>query len=102
MTAVVDAVLVVDDDPGMRDTLVEILALHGLSGVGVGPGAEALATQATLMPAVAVLDQGLPDMTGLELCSLLKGKDADLQVVLLTGRATLEDAIAAVGQADEF
>jgi signal transduction histidine kinase len=97
-----DAILVVDDDAGMRETIVEILEMHGFSGVGVGTGAEAVAAQVSIKPAVAVVDHGLPDMTGLELCGMLKAEDADLQVVVLTGRATLEDAIAAVGQADEF
>jgi len=101
MTAA-EIILVVDDDAGMRETLVEILALHELTAVGAGSGAEALSAQAAVKPAVAVVDHGLPDMTGLELCGLLKGEDPDLQVVVLTGRATLEAAIAAVGQADEF
>jgi signal transduction histidine kinase len=97
-----DVILIVDDEHGMRETLTDILDVHGLVGRGAPSGADALATQANLTPAVALVDHGLPDMTGLELCAALKSADADIQVVVLTGRATLENAIAAVGQADEF
>jgi signal transduction histidine kinase len=97
-----DLVLVVDDDAGTRDTLSDILDLHGITAVTAASGSEALTRLDGLTPAVAIVDHGLPDMTGLELCAALKSSDDDLGVVVLTGRATLESAIAAVGQADEF
>jgi signal transduction histidine kinase/FixJ family two-component response regulator len=97
-----ELILVVDDEPGMRETVVDILDAHGLKAIGVGSARDAIARRASHSPSVAIVDHGLPDMTGLELCTELKAADEDLQVILLTGRATLEAAIAAVGQADEF
>ncbi|MBV8957390.1 MAG: response regulator [Actinobacteria bacterium] len=97
-----DRVLIVDDDAGMRETLVDILGLHGIQATAVGSAAAATASNAASAAAVAVVDQRLPDTTGVELSAALKARDPDLQVVMLTGYPTVESAIAAVGQADEF
>jgi len=97
-----EAVLVVDDDPGMRDTLVSILMENGILAEAAGSGAAALARAPSLNAAVALVDQRLPDILGIDLCGRLKAADKDLQAVLLTGYATLETAIAAVGHVDEF
>ena len=96
------SVLVVDDDRAMRETVVEILAATGIEAEGVGSAAEARARQAQLAPAVALVDQRLPDATGIEVGSGLKERDADLTVLLVTGYANLENAIAAVWQFDGF
>jgi signal transduction histidine kinase len=96
------SVLVVDDDRAMRETVVEILAATGIEAEGVGSGAEAQARQPQLAPGVALVDQRLPDATGIEVGSGLKARDADLTVLLVTGYASLENAIAAVWQFDGF
>jgi signal transduction histidine kinase len=96
------SVLVVDDDRAMRETVVEILAATGIEAEGVGSGAEAQALQPQLAPGVALVDQRLPDATGIEVGSGLKEHDADLTVLLVTGYASLENAIAAVWQFDGF
>jgi len=49
-----------------------------------------------------LVDQQLPDSTGIELGAALKAADEDLQLIVLTGYATLEGATAAVGHAHEF
>ncbi|HVW35324.1 MAG TPA: EAL domain-containing protein, partial [Acidimicrobiia bacterium] len=97
-------VLLVDDDPGTRDTLVDILTLAGLPARAVATASEAFAAQtaAPAAVAVAVVDYRLPDGTGLEVAARLKTADADLPVIVLTGNATLETAVAAVGQVDEY
>jgi FixJ family two-component response regulator len=91
------AVHVVDDDPGMRQTVVEILALAGIAAEGFASGASALASQGTERPDLAVVDQRLPDTTGIALSTRLKAEDPDLAVILLTGYASADNAIAAVG-----
>lgn len=62
-------VFVVEDDPLLREHLVEVLSgAEGLKVIGhAGSGAEALAQLATLEPNVVLMDLGLPDMTGQEL-----------------------------------
>jgi diguanylate cyclase (GGDEF)-like protein/PAS domain S-box-containing protein len=95
-------VLVVDDDEGARTTLVDILVLAGLSARAVGTAGEALAGRDGAIPQLAIVDYGLPDTTGLELAARLKDADPDLPVIVLTGNASLETAVAAVGQVDEY
>ena len=95
-------VLVVDDDDAMRDSAVEILAATGIEAEGAATAAEARALQPQLAPGVALVDQRLPDSSGVELGSLLKEQDADMTVLLVTGYASLENAIAAVWQFDGY
>ena len=95
-------VLVVDDDRGTRETLVDILAVNGITARAVANAAEALAAQRDGEVGLALVDYRLPDATGLELAAGLKEADGDLPVFVLTGNATLETAVAAVSLVDEF
>jgi signal transduction histidine kinase len=95
-------VYVVDDDPGMRQTVIEILALDGISARGFGSGAAVLAPHGPDHPDLAVVDQRLPDTTGIDLSARLKSDDPDLAVVLLTGYSSADNAIAAVGIVDDY
>ena len=90
-------VLVVDDDPAMAGTLVEILTGRGLTAIGVTSAGAAIVRERELHPAVVICDQRLPDMSGLELCAAIRSIDADLSLILLTGYTSLDSAIAAVG-----
>ena len=81
---------------------VEILTGSGIPAEGASSAAEAEERQAHLSPGVALVDQRLPDGPGVELGSLLKSRDADLTVLLVTGYANLENAIAAVWQVDGY
>jgi signal transduction histidine kinase len=93
---------IVDDDPGIRSTVVEILALSGIAAEAFGSGAAALGHHGTNRPDVVIADQHLPDTTGTALSISLKSEDPDLGVILLTGYASADDAIAAVGLVDDY
>jgi diguanylate cyclase (GGDEF)-like protein len=95
-------VLVVDDDPAMAGTLVEILTSRGLTAVGVTSAGAAIVRERELHPSVVICDQRLPDMSGLDLCAAIRAIDADVSLILLTGYASLDTAIAAVGQIDQY
>ncbi|HWC33868.1 MAG TPA: EAL domain-containing protein [Mycobacteriales bacterium] len=95
-------VLVVDDDPAMAGTLVEIFTSRGLAAVGVTSAGAAIVRERELHPAVVVCDQRLPDMSGLDLCAAIRTMDPDVSLILLTGYASLDSAIAAVGQIDQY
>ncbi|HVT21366.1 MAG TPA: EAL domain-containing protein, partial [Mycobacteriales bacterium] len=95
-------VLVVDDDPAMAGSLVEIFTSRGLSAVGVTSAGAAIIRERELRPAVVVCDQRLPDMSGLDLCATIRTMDPDVSLILLTGYASLDSAIAAVGQIDQY
>jgi signal transduction histidine kinase len=95
-------VLVVDDDVGLRDTLCDILQLTGIDSTGVGSATEARRWCDRQSPDLVVLDQRLPDATGLQLAALLKARTPLLPVVLLTGYVSTDTAIAAVGLVDDY
>ncbi|HZT65288.1 MAG TPA: ATP-binding protein [Acidimicrobiales bacterium] len=102
VSTVDEPVLVVDDDAGVRETVVEILASHGIRAEGAGSARQGVEVARRLRPAVAVVDNRLPDAGGVELGARLKAVDPDIQVLLVTAFATLETAIAAVGHLDDF
>jgi signal transduction histidine kinase len=87
--------LVVDDNPGLVDNISEILAEAGYAVRGAASCAEAVA-EARQGFDVALVDLRLPDGDGTALASRLKELWPDGEVVLLTGFATLESAVAAV------
>jgi len=95
-------VLVVDDDESIRETLVGVLASASIRAAGVGTAKEALKLVPLNEPAVVVVDYRLPDSSGIELAKELKDRDPEMPVLLLTGFASLDSAIAAVGQLDAY
>jgi signal transduction histidine kinase len=95
-------VYVVDDDVGMRETVIEILGLFGIGAEGFGSGTAVQAALAGARPDLVVVDQRLPDTTGIVLATSLKSQDHDLGVILLTGYASADSAIAAVGLVDDY
>ncbi|HYC52463.1 MAG TPA: response regulator, partial [Gemmatimonadaceae bacterium] len=90
------SVLVVDDDSALIRTLSDILRLHGYAPATASTGREGLAMAATRAPALAVVDLRLPDMDGMELAARLHELSELTEVVVLTGNASLESAVAAM------
>jgi hypothetical protein len=95
-------VYVVDDDAGMRETVIEILGLSGIGAEGFGSGTAVQAALASARPDLVVVDQRLPDTTGIVLATSLKSQDPELGVILLTGYVSADSAIAAVGLVDDY
>jgi signal transduction histidine kinase len=88
-------ILIVDDNAALVDNLSEILVEAGYAVRGVSSCAAA-ATAAGEGFDVALVDLRLPDGDGTALAPRLKDLSPDGEVVLLTGFATLESAVAAV------
>jgi len=89
-------VLLVDDEVDFVDVLAERLEARGLSVHKTNSGEDALAAaEGTVFDAI-VLDMAMPGMDGIETLEGLLEINPDLQVILLTGRATLEQAVAAI------
>lgn len=85
-------ILVVDDDPQIRDVLGVALERAGFSTVMARDGAEGLSAARAESPALAVLDIGLPEMDGLELCKAIR-RESDLPILFLTARDDEVDRI---------
>jgi diguanylate cyclase (GGDEF)-like protein len=88
-------VLVVDDDPGIRSALTRLLSRDGLRVACVASGKAALAAFADRAPDLVVLDLGLSDLHGTEVCERIRARPdgADTPVIVLTGRSD-DDAVA--------
>ena len=78
---------VVDDDPAILDSLKFLLELSGLE-VATYASAAAFLGNAGPLPSCVILDQHMPQMTGLELAVRLRRQDAHLPVLLITGSSS--------------
>lgn len=79
-------VLVVDDNPGFRDSLISLLDSEELEVVGqASSGKEALELVGATMPDVVLMDVRMPVMDGIETTRRLKERFPDVEVVALTG-----------------
>ncbi|MGA2927043.1 MAG: response regulator transcription factor [Solirubrobacteraceae bacterium] len=85
--------LVVDDDRALRDVLRRALTLAGYEIRLADTGAGALAEVSSAVPDAVVLDVGLPDIDGLEVCRLLRREGNRVPVLMLTARDAVADRI---------
>lgn len=85
-------ILIVEDEPSIRENLVYALESEGYEVVICGTGEEALVLGADPSVALAVLDVGLPDITGFEVCRILCARRR-LPVIFLTARASEIDRV---------
>ena len=87
-------ILVVEDDEPLRESLVEQLRLHEEFETAVAAtGADTLETARTRRFDLILLDIGLPDMDGREVCRLLRRDGIKTPIVMLTGANTEADTI---------
>lgn len=85
-------VLLVEDEPAIADTLVYALETECFTVTHALTGADALAAEAREPHDIAILDIGLPDITGLEVCQHLR-KTSAIPVLFLTARDAEVDRI---------
>jgi DNA-binding response OmpR family regulator len=87
-------ILVVDDDPALRQSLAEQLQLHEefLTGEAES-GSRALEMVRAAHFDVVLLDVGLPDMDGREVCRLMRRNGFKSPIIMLTGALTDADTI---------
>lgn len=86
-------ILVVEDEPGLRSYLVPLLQRDGYDVDAVTSGADALAAVDERRPDLVLLDVGLPDLSGLDVCRELRRRPGYLPVVMLTGLDSREDEL---------
>ncbi len=79
-------ILIVEDEPGIADTLRYALATDGFEPHWFATGEDALRGCAALAPALVLLDIGLPDVNGLDVFKRLRERHPELPVVFLTAR----------------
>ena len=90
-------VLIVDDDPTVRESLRGLLEQRGLTPVGAASdGNEAVSLATSLEPDVIVMDRMMPGMDGVEATRRIKQTLPDTQVILLS--AQLDDEVQREGE----
>ena len=88
------SITIVEDDHELRGVLARGLHEEGFAVEGVATGAELLERIERATPDVLVIDVGLPDTDGRDLCQALRARGIQAPVLFLTARDALVDRIA--------
>jgi two-component system, OmpR family, response regulator len=89
----VPRVLVVDDEPNIRELVEVALKFHGCAVTTGATGGEALRLAESDRPDLIVLDVMLPDIDGFEVCRRLRAGDNEVPIIFLTARDTTSESI---------
>lgn len=89
-------ILVIDDDPDIREGFSEILKSSGYEVDAVETATEGIKKSEEKAYHIAFIDIVLPDMSGLEILKRLKEGIPKTRKVIITGFATLENAVEAL------
>ncbi|MGE7391547.1 response regulator transcription factor [Streptomyces sp. NPDC004126] len=96
-------VLVVEDDPGVRSTLDQLLRFEGYRVVQAADGIQGLAALDREEPDLALVDVVMPGLDGLSLCRTLRRRGDRLPVLVLTARDQVGDRVAGLDAgADDY
>jgi two-component system response regulator MprA len=96
-------VLVVDDEPGVREGLVAALELEGHDIATAADGRQALATWDAARPDVVILDQLMPFASGVQVCETRRARGDRTPILMLTARDGVADRVAGLqAGADDY
>jgi two-component system response regulator MprA len=96
-------VLVVDDDRAVREALRRVLTLAGYEVQTADGGAAAIELVVQSLPDAVVLDLGMPDVDGLEVCRRLRLLGNRVPILMLTAREEVSDRVAGLDAgADDY
>ena len=88
-------ILLVDDELDFLKAITERLALKGFDVIAASNGEEAIASAEKDLFDVAVVDFQMPGMDGTQVLKLLKERHKYLEIIMLTGQATIDSAVEA-------
>ena len=86
-------ILLVEDETAITEPLAEALEREGFGARVAGTAAEALSMAASREPDLVLLDIGLPDGSGLDVCRTLR-QGSNVPVIMLTARGSEADRVA--------
>lgn len=86
-------VLVIEDDDAVRSAVRRALLLDGFEIVAAPTGQEGLLQAETVVPDAIILDLGLPDIDGMEVCRRLRSGGNRTPILMLTARDAVEDRV---------
>jgi DNA-binding response OmpR family regulator len=85
-------ILVVDDEPTLRETLAENLEMEGFRVVTAADGREALDRFHQSQPDLVILDLMLPELSGIEVCRIIR-RESGVPILMLTARDSELDKV---------
>jgi two-component system, OmpR family, response regulator MprA len=95
--------LVVDDDPSLREALALVLDLHGFEVSTAVDGREAMRMLTAASPDAVILDVLMPRVDGLEVCRRMRATGDRTPVLMLTARAEVSERVAGLeAGADDY
>jgi FixJ family two-component response regulator len=89
-------IFVVDDDPGVRDTLSMVLSAAGYEVVSFPDGAALLGVARKRTPAAILLDVHIPGKSGLDILKELHGEDYPAPIFMISGHGDIAMAVRAI------
>ena len=96
-------ILIVDDEPGVRDVLEEYFTAHGYAAIGAESAATARSIAAKQPVDLALIDIHMPGEDGLSLARHLRERYATVAIIMLTSSATVVDRIVGLEMgADDY
>jgi two-component system KDP operon response regulator KdpE len=90
-------VLIVDDDPSLQKSLALLLTQRGYEVEGAMTAHNAIGAFSRRRPDLVVLDLGLPDRDGSEICLLMR-QESEVPVIVLSARAGEQGKVSALEQ----
>ena len=90
------SILIVDDEPLIRESLYEILRIDGFRAMMAPNAEEALKEIANKSADIVLTDMKLPNMGGLDLIDKIKEISPETEVILITGYGSIETAVEAM------
>ena len=87
-------ILIVEDDNELRSVLVRSLAEEGFQAEGARDGAQLLALVDGFAPDALIVDIGLPDADGRDLCQALRARGLTAPIIFLTARDSLSERLS--------
>ncbi|MFO0092825.1 MAG: sigma-54-dependent transcriptional regulator, partial [Gemmatimonadaceae bacterium] len=88
-------ILVIDDEPGIRQALGQLLEYEGFEVKVASGGAEGMALYGSFRPQLVFLDVKMAGLDGLEVLKRLRQADPNATVVMISGHATIQTAVEA-------
>jgi len=96
------AILLVDDERSLQKAIEPLLRSRGYEVHAAGTAREAMEVFTRFKPDLVILDLGLPDLDGLEVCRWIRGR-SDVPIVILSARGAERDKVTLLDEgADDF
>jgi DNA-binding response OmpR family regulator len=91
-------IIIVDDEPGVREAVVRVLSVEGYTVLEAGDGASGVSLALRERPSLVILDVLMEPMSGWEACRILRQiqEIADTPILMLTGKHDIKDKITAM------